>query len=253
FRKWMIILFWVVTILFSIVQSRIVHYSSLAWFPLTFLAALTIYRLELKQTDLKKWIPAMLLAIGILISVILISVPFVGMNISMLIPYVRDEFAKANMEAVVAWTGWESLPGIIFLGVILMGYVLLKKHQYNHAAWTLFGGSAIVVFITSIMIVPKIEQYSQRAAIDFFEEKKTEDCYMTPLGYKTYAHLFYGEKVKPENPKSYDIEWLLHGDIDKPVYFVSKADRTERFSPYPELKELYRKNGFVFLKRELPE
>jgi len=46
------------------------------------------------------------------------------------------------------------------------------------------------------------------------------------------------------------LEWLLTGDIDKPVYFVSKVDREDRFSGYPQLKELYRKNGFVFLKRE---
>lgn len=171
----------------------------------------------------------------------------------MLIPYVKDEFARANMEAVVSWTGWESLPGILFLVVILCGYALLKKYKYDEAAWTLFGGSALVVFVTSLMVVPKIEQYSQGAAIEFFEEKKTEDAYLTPLGYKSYAHLFYGKKTKPDNPKSYDIGWLLNGDIDKPVYFVSKVDRTERFSSYPELKELYRKNGFVFLKREVPE
>ena len=42
FRIWMIILFWVVVVLFSIVQSKIVHYSSLAYFPLNFLSALVI-------------------------------------------------------------------------------------------------------------------------------------------------------------------------------------------------------------------
>jgi hypothetical protein len=102
------------------------------------------------------------------------------------------------------------------------------------------------------VIIPKIERYSQGAAIDFFEERKGEDCYVTPLGYKTYAHLFYTQKMPPVNPASYDIEWLLHGAIDKPVYFVSKVDREERFSAYPHLKELYRKNGFIFLKRDVP-
>ena len=42
FRKWMLILFWVVLVLFSIVQSKIVHYSSLCYFPLTYFAALTL-------------------------------------------------------------------------------------------------------------------------------------------------------------------------------------------------------------------
>src|SRR6185503_5291082 len=51
FRTWMLILFWVVTILFTIVQSRIIHYSSLAWFPVTFLAAYSFYKWQRKEMD----------------------------------------------------------------------------------------------------------------------------------------------------------------------------------------------------------
>jgi hypothetical protein len=72
------------------------------------------------------------------------------------------------------------------------------------------------------------------------------------LGYKSYAQLFYTFKKKPTNENSYDEDWLLTGDIDKPVYFVSKVDRIAAFEKYTTLKELYRKNGFIFLKRELP-
>src|SRR5262249_42718142 len=42
FKKWMLILFWVVMLLFSIVKTKIVHYSSLTYFPLSFLAAHTV-------------------------------------------------------------------------------------------------------------------------------------------------------------------------------------------------------------------
>jgi hypothetical protein len=40
FKKWMKILFWVVLILFSIVQTKIVHYSSLCYYPISFFAAI---------------------------------------------------------------------------------------------------------------------------------------------------------------------------------------------------------------------
>ncbi|MCK7529079.1 MAG: hypothetical protein MZV64_71740 [Ignavibacteriales bacterium] len=33
FRRWMVVLFWVVLVLFSIVKTKIVHYSSLCYFP----------------------------------------------------------------------------------------------------------------------------------------------------------------------------------------------------------------------------
>ncbi|MCB0697714.1 MAG: glycosyltransferase family 39 protein, partial [Chitinophagaceae bacterium] len=42
FKRWMWVLFWVVLILFSIVKTKIVHYSSMCYFPLTFIAALHI-------------------------------------------------------------------------------------------------------------------------------------------------------------------------------------------------------------------
>ena len=40
------ILFWVVLILFTIVSTKIVHYSSLAYFPLSYLASVEIQKLQ---------------------------------------------------------------------------------------------------------------------------------------------------------------------------------------------------------------
>ncbi|HNG90068.1 MAG TPA: phospholipid carrier-dependent glycosyltransferase, partial [Saprospiraceae bacterium] len=44
FGTWMQLLFWVVLVLFSVVRTKIVHYSSLAYFPLTYLGAATLWR-----------------------------------------------------------------------------------------------------------------------------------------------------------------------------------------------------------------
>jgi len=86
----------------------------------------------------------------------------------------------------------------------------------------------------------------------FFIARQGEDCYVHTLGYRSYGDLFYTHKEKPVNPHSYDENWLETGPIDKPVYFVTKVDRIEKYQ-FPEVKELYRKNGFVFLKREIPK
>jgi hypothetical protein len=115
----------------------------------------------------------------------------------------------------------------------------------------LFGGMAIVVFLASAIIVPKVERYSQGANIDFFIARQGEDCYVHCLGFKSYGELFYTMKEKPTNPNSYDEHWLVWGNIDKPVYFVTKVDREQNYK-FPQLKELYRKNGFVFMKRDVP-
>jgi hypothetical protein len=44
----------------------------------------------------------------------------------------------------------------------------------------------------------------------------------------------------------------MSGKIDKPVYFVLKEGNLENHVN-AEMKELYRKGGFVFFKREVPQ
>ena len=182
---------------------------------------------------------------------VLLAVPYLAMNIKKLIPYVDDTFAQANMQADVQWSGLEGIVGTILVISIIVGIIQLRKNNFQKAAWVLFGGTAIVIFLASAIIVPKVERYSQGAAIDFFIQRQGEDCYVNTLGYYSYAQLFYVQKEKPINLNSYNEEWLLAGNIDKPAYFVSKIDRIDRYKKYTELKELYRKNGFVFLKRDV--
>ena len=76
-----------VTILFSIVQSRIIHYSSLAWFPVTFLAAYTFYKWDSKSAFQKKYTKILLAVIGGIISLAILVLPVLGMNIRKLISY----------------------------------------------------------------------------------------------------------------------------------------------------------------------
>jgi len=251
FKRWMVILFWVVTILFTIVQSRIIHYSSMAWFPVTFLAAYTFYKWERKEMPYKKYVAVFAGILGIIIGLVLLSVTIIAMNIKKLVPYVSDTFAQGNMMADVHWSGIEGAPGILMLAAVIYGLILLKRQDYRKAAWTFFGSTAIVIFLAAMLIVPKVERYSQGAAIDFLIERRGENCYVNSLGYWSYAPFFYAQKEKPTNPDSYNEEWLLTGDIDKPAYFITKVDRVEDYTKNnPELKELYRKNGFVFLVRK---
>ena len=250
-KRWMIILLFTVLILFTFIQSKIIHYSSLAWFPVTFLAAYSFYKWERKELSYKKYVAVLLIIVGALMSLLLIALPFIAMNIRTLIPYVKDKFAQANMQAEVNWSGFESIGGVLLAIILITGISQLKKNLPK-ARWMIFGGVAITVFLTAAIIVPKIERYSQGAAIDFYAQRKGEDCYVTVLGYFSYAQLFYTNKQKPANENSYNRDWLLSGNIDKPVYFVTKVDKIDQYKQYTEIKELYRKNGFIFLKREVP-
>src|SRR5690606_30973789 len=52
--RWMKYLFWVVMVLFSIVTTKIVHYSSMAYLPLSYLAALVVQR-HAEGATIKRW------------------------------------------------------------------------------------------------------------------------------------------------------------------------------------------------------
>ncbi len=250
FKIWMVILFWVVILLFSAVQSKIIHYSSLTYLPLTFLAALTIEQMITHHISFQKWMSWSLLFLGLLLSVVVIAVPFVGKSTGQIIPYIQDVFSQENLKANVFWSGWESFVGIILLACCLWGIWLLKKQKFEMGISVLFGGTALAVQLVMYVYLNNIEGYTQRTAIDFFKKMKGKDCYILNLGYRSYAQLFYFEKPQPTNPMASEQEWLMTGSTDKPVYIITKINELEEVkTSVPDAVEFERKNGFVFLKR----
>ena len=251
FRKWMLVLFWVVLILFSLVKTKIVHYSSLCYFPLTFLATYSIHYLLQGYTEWKRIYSIGIVVIGVLIGSVLVALPYLMMIKDRFIPLIKDPFAVANLQANVSWTFLDSIGGLVLLVGILVSLLLVNKKKIAMAVFALFSCVTISMFISSALLVPKIETISQDAVIRFYESKRNEDCYIQVVGFKSYAHYFYADKKPVTNPSSRDLNWLLNGKNDKIVYFVTKvhyADKLEQLSKYEKIGE---ENGFVFFKREV--
>ncbi|MCB0804579.1 MAG: glycosyltransferase family 39 protein [Bacteroidales bacterium] len=253
FRTWMIILFWVVLILFTIVQSKIVHYSSLAYFPLTFLAALTLDRLIDKKIAFGVGLKAGLFVIGSLYGLITLVLPFIGRNIEAIKPlFSNDPFAMANLEAHVNWTGWEALPGVLISGTLIWFGYFVKKDKIVRGITVLFVSTAIFVNLTLIFFIARIEMYSQHAAIEFCENLQGKDCYVITSGYKSYVQYFYPRIQPYENNKYTEKKWLLTGDIDKEVYILTKVHRAHELDKYKDIERIGSRNGFVFFRRNPP-
>ncbi len=252
FKLWMMILFFVVLILFSIVKTKIVHYSSLCYFPLSFMGAYVIYKLINLEMQWKKITTILLISISGILGIILLALPFVDKYKQSIISsnLIEDSFAIENLKANVHWSGFEGIIGVLLIAGVGVMLVLIKLKKSVQGIAGLFVISLVVVNLTALIIAPKIEQYSQGAAIEFYQSLRGKDCYVETYGYKSYANLFYSDKPNPINRNSLDMDWLLRGKIDKPAYFVCKnIDSEEMEKRYEELKELYRKNGFVFLVR----
>jgi 4-amino-4-deoxy-L-arabinose transferase-like glycosyltransferase len=274
FKQWMGILFWVTLLLFSIVKTKIVHYSSLCWFPLTAIASFYLYEIFTGKVRRMHIVFKLLIGIiGFLLSLILIAIPFALVNKAVWIHLLEDPFAKANLQANVQWYWWDGLGGgVLLLGVLF--YLFSKKNQLKTSL--LFLSVTVCCLYTSVMIVPKIEGISQRANIEFFEKRQGEDCYVETVGYRSYAQYFYSKKqlylsaqkikidsVLAGGSKQPDTlttkqkelnfsQWVLYGNIDKPAYFSIKIQNRQILDTMPALIKLYEKNGFAFYKR-LPQ
>ncbi len=274
FKQWMGILFWVTLLLFSIVKTKIVHYSSLCWFPLTAIASFYLYEIFTGKVRRIHIVFKLLIGIiGFLLSLILIAIPFALVNKAVWIHLLEDPFAKANLQANVQWYWWDGLGGgVLLLGVLF--YLFSKKNQLKTSL--LFLSVTVCCLYTSVMIVPKIEGISQRANIEFFEKRQREDCYVETVGYRSYAQYFYSKKQPYLSAQKIKIDsvfaggskqsdtlttkqkelnfsqWVLYGNIDKPAYFSIKIQNRQILDTMPALIKLYEKNGFAFYKR-LPQ
>ena len=243
----MLILFWTVLILFTIVKTKIVHYSSLCYFPLTFIAAYSVYQLEAGNKVWKKLYSVVLIILAALFAVIVNAIPLAMMNKDKIINsgMIKDDFAVANLQADVHWGGWEGFAGILLLAGTIIAVILIRKN-FKKGLIVLLASS--LVFIQAVLyIFPyRIEKYTQGAVVEFFKSKQDEKCYVLTSGYHTYASHFYLQ-TEPSDYKR-PIELLTHVN-DRPFYLVLKEPVYKEWNYLlPAMDTLNTKNGWVFMK-----
>lgn len=234
-RLLMIILTLVVLIIFSLVKSKIVHYSSLAYYPLSFLSAWTLYNLLQQNLAWKKLHSVIGIAVALIVLLLLFTLPYVGMNLETIKEKIQlDSFTAASLEAEVVWDVFDFFPGVFFLAVIATSYFLYRKHKNQFAIVILFAGTAFLLNIFLLFFIGKIEHYSQRAAIEFYKSKENQQVEIETMGFHSYAPFFYARKP------------LMVSSVVKQQFVVLKKDKEGLLEGNKELKVMYEKNGFIF-------
>lgn len=252
-KEWLLlmkILFWAVMILFSITTTKIVHYSSLTYFPLAFMAALYLEKLLTEKEKAKKYVLILLGMMGLIFSFLLAALPYIASHPDLIKPYIKDEYARASLDVNVYWSGWEGLTGIFYFILVMAAVYFFSRRKNWQALLLLFYSTAICLFIYLVTVVPKIEKFSQGPAIEFYQSLKGKDVYVWPVGFKSYAQYFYAEK--PEYPKygKAELEFLMNGPIDKPAYFVVKVNNRDFESKCSSCTLINQKGGFRFYERK---
>ncbi len=250
FRQWMYLLLGVVIVLFSLVNTKLLHYSSLAYFPLTFLSAWVWDKWIDRKIEIGGWQVALIYLIALLFSALAFFFPLLTDHYEWLLS--RDfkfigAFTREALQRDVHWSGYEMFIGIFLLiGVSISAVQILRRERRGMLVLHLV--VLFYVFLTLSVFTGRIEGYSQRVAIKFYQSLKGQDVHVNTLGYRSFAHLFYFEKPPPVEDDS--LENLMYGELTKDAYFVIKANRKQVYlERYPELEVILEKDGYVITVR----
>ena len=133
----------------------------------------------------------------------------------------------------------------------------------------------VFIYTAIAVIIPKVEQYTQHAAISFYTVCSRYNCYVETHGFKSYAYLFYSQRKQSDyvNPDqvayierqlddmeqeghsrltSYstaNVLWMENGKIDRPAFIAAKTKESGELLARSDIKLLYTRNGFSFFVR----
>ena len=256
FRSIMTILLVVVIVIFSIVKTKIVHYSSLSYYPVTYLGALALYSIFKGKIKSYMGLKISLIVSAVFTGLLISALALLGIYKNELIPYLTDDYVKANLQADSVWYGFEPAIGLLLIGFTVAAIIFFNRHKVTEGATLLFGGTAVTLSLMLPLMLPQIENYVQGAPVAFYESLKGKDVYVKSVGFRSYADIYYSGKEKRNSASGIGIKhseienFLIHGDVKKPAYLVTKINEREKWTAIPTLEVLYEKNGFIFLKRK---
>lgn len=249
FNRWMICLFWVVLILFSIVKTKIVNYSSLTYYPLSYLAAYTLYQ-YLEGSKIK--IKYVFLIFGIILSCVPILFPILFSDQGFIQSIFKNDQFSTEAFSSIKLSYWNSIPGLIWLAGIIVTFILLRKRELFSALIVYTAAVGIFLNTSLYWLIPKIETALQGPAISYFQKLKGKDVYLGTLGFKSYAKYFYSER--PKELSGYSDKELLKEYHDKDCYLVVKPRKLELMKQHQEFKLIDQKGGFyLFLRAKVEQ
>ncbi len=237
FARAMKVLFWVVLILFSLVKTKIVHYSSMCYLPLTYIAACYIDQVAYTQSVLTtKLIKISYWLIGSVWALALIALPILAQNPESLIPLIHDDNTLNALEVPVQWSYWLCLPGVILLFVLFYFWKYRKKHAQRSLTVFLLVCTLVIQSIL-YLFVPRMSQYSQGESVAYYKDFADKKVDLRTYDYKSYAVFFYGKR-QPENKDYPEKYYVCHKAQAEGI--IEKSD--------PPLEEVNTHYNFTLLK-----
>lgn len=203
------ILFWLVLILFSIVTTKIIHYSSLCWFPLTYFAAYHTYRIHTNRGSNFIIQKSLLFLIGLLWTALLWIFPLAMLNPDKL-AFLSKQFDSFSIQQLLKphpmhWLQQISLfvPGaisiLIFMPLAVKNFFLTQLHPGKFLL--AFGAIGLSVYY---FLLPVVAQITQDELIHTVHKETQISKMVETHGFKSFA-LYYHGKMQPAD---FNGDWL---------------------------------------------
>ncbi|MDW8236447.1 MAG: glycosyltransferase family 39 protein [Bacteroidia bacterium] len=239
-------------LIFSIVKTKILHYSSLSYYGVAYLGARAWHgRADWIQRQGWLMVGVATMLLGMLT---ILAAPLMSRS-DLWLSWIQDAFVRmAIVETPILWEGWEGWTGFILLGGISVLY--LGRFPSRVRLYLLGVMLAVWQSLTLAVWAPRIEAYSQGPLREFAQQCAAEGAVLWALGFKSYIPYFYG-RMQPETSPRQEKDviafqnLILMGKASFPAYLVVRGDRfQESLLREYRLKIVERRGAYVFLQHE---
>ena len=266
------VLFWVVLVLFSLVTTKIVHYSSMCYLPLAAIGGVSLA----KGASFSKLQKVLFVSVGLLWSIVFMAIGSFGLKggglRNWLLDNVADTFVQAQLATLASWSIAPVFIGIFYFGLII--YTLRNIDILKITSFLVTSMTLITVFLVST--IKPLEQSLQGMWIDKLATYQGKEMMHFTLGFKSYAHIFYTQQQDLEEVKEirlntlkaiakssyfemsqfekqeYDVRLrdFIIRETTLPVSVSVKIDKFDRMVAYPELIQVFKGNGYGIWERK---
>lgn len=273
--SWMQTTLWVVLVLFSLVSTKIIHYSSMAWVPLSALAWVGFQRSMFKnpawgpaehpsggehalirwlfkgnvvRNVLTDWRLLTLTILGLLMGLIWLMLAAVGRRAGLVANYLKMDSYEWGMlhNSTVSWPIHTYLPGILWMSICLWAVVLLARRRWILSVHTMAIGIPATLWLIQMLLFPRIEQMVQGPLRQWCIEYADQNQTVVAWGYRSYAPFWYN-RWTPDRRRMGDDQ---KDTQQQALYYVMRIDRLQDKEVSAHFNLIERRGGFALMKRK---
>ena len=249
FRLSMISCLLIVLIITSFLKVKSTHYTVLAYYPISFLAAYSLRYIMEERFPIRKLTLILIVIGGLIWTTCLTIVPLTRARLDFLKKYIHEDTLLDGLSKNYKWDMIELSIGIFFLVLFLTSIMLIILKKNKIALMLLFFSSMMTAEIVLIFYLPKIEQITQGPQVDFIRNTQGENAYYHYFGGQSYLSNFYSQDSS-KLIHNFSLDSLSTYQIQKSHFYliVKKAD-TGKLLPYQKnLQYLYPQGIYAFYK-----